>query len=161
MDVSLALLKHNFQGARLLVVEDNDDLWLLTRIALRKELPELQIDRVATSQQALTYVTNSIKQHLPLPKLILQDLYLPDREDGLTLLKAMREQLALGAWPQLPIVVTSSSFDIADIQACYRNGASSYIIKPVNPLGQSAIYQALRRFWWETSVLPLTEPSSA
>ncbi len=157
MKTNPQLLKNNFQKAKLLIVEDNDDIWLLTRIAIRKELPELQLDRASTCEQALSYVTNCIEQDIPLPKLILQDLYMPNRDDGLRLLTAIRERLAVGAWPQLPIVITSSSFDPKDIQACYRCGASSYIVKPSHPAKQAAVYQALRNFWWETSVLPITE----
>ncbi|HEX9957998.1 MAG TPA: response regulator [Fibrella sp.] len=156
METNFPLLEYNFQKARLLIVEDNDDMWTITRFALRKEFPELQLDRVASCKQALTYLTTCIEENRPLPKLILQDLYMPDREEGLSLLRAVRQQLAAGSWPQLPIVITSSSSDPNDIQACYQHGASSYIVKPSNPSSQSSIFQAVRRFWWETSVLPLT-----
>ncbi len=148
--------EYNFRKARILIVEDNDDMWFITRIALHKEFPELQLDRVASHKQAMTYLTSCTEENRPLPKLILQDLYMPNREEGLHLLKAIREQLAAGAWPQLPIVVTSSSADPDDIQACYQHGASSYIVKPTTLSSQSSIFQAVRKFWWETSVLPLT-----
>ncbi|RZM28492.1 MAG: response regulator [Pedobacter sp.] len=156
MEADTSILSFNFRHASVLIVEDNDDIWTLTRITLRKELPELQLDRAVTYEQALAYITNCVTNDLPLPKLIIQDLYMPCREDGLNLLTAIRIQLAAGAWPQLPIVVMSSSDDPLDVQACYRRGASSYVVKPVTLRGQSAIYQAIRRFWWETSVLPLT-----
>lgn len=156
METNFPLRDYNFQKARLLIVEDNDDMWIITRVALRKEFPELQLDRVSTCQQALAYLSTCIEEDHPLPKLILQDLYIPDRKEGLHLLRAIREKLAMDAWPQLPIVVTSSSADPNDIQACYQHGASSYIVKPSSPGTLSSVFQAVRQFWWETSVLPLT-----
>lgn len=157
METPVLLLHSNFRKATLLVVEDNDDAWTLTRIAIRRALPELTLFRANTCEQALTYVTNCIEQRLPLPKLILQDLYMPDREAGLNLLKAIRKKLAAGQWPQLPVIITSSSLNPNDIDACYRCGASSYVVKSTNLSEQFVVYQSLRKFWWETSVLPLTE----
>ncbi|MBO0949034.1 response regulator [Fibrella forsythiae] len=161
MEKELSIRDLNFRRASVLIVEDDDDIWTITRIALRKELPEIKLERAATYEQALTYVTNCVTNDLPLPKLIIQDLYMPCREDGLKLLTAIRTQLAAGAWPQLPILVMSSSADPVDIQSCYRHGASSFVVKLGSIREQSGIYQAIRTFWWETSVLPLTEPTPA
>ena len=61
------------------------------------------------------------------PAVILLDLKLP-KVDGLEVLRQIR------AHPQLqviPVVVLTTSAENADVQAAYRLGANSYIVKPV------------------------------
>jgi CheY-like chemotaxis protein len=151
------LTQSNFEQASLLVIEDQADVWLMTQFMLNKGLPEVQANRVATGPQALTYLTDCLNRGEDLPKLILQDLYLPDRHDGLRLIGSIRDQLTTHAAPQLPIVVFSSSNALDDVQQCYRAGASAYIVKTIDMMRQIADFNALRQFWWETNVLPINQ----
>lgn len=154
------IITQNFKNARLLVIEDNDDYWLLGQIALRQALPEIAIERVSDHRQVIPYLERCAKGGLPLPKLILQDLYIPKRADGLQLLKELRQHFATSAYPQLPIIVTSTSTDASDVFQCYIHGASSYMVKVGDIKQQIVNYMALREYWWETSVLPFTEQNT-
>jgi two-component system response regulator len=77
-----------------------------------------------------------------IPALILLDLKLP-RASGLEVLAAIRSDPRLASYP---VVVLTSSGEEEDLQAAYREGANSYIRKPVdftefaNAVGQLGLY---------------------
>ena len=75
-------IKANFKRAKLLIIEDNPDHWTLTRRALQECLPEVVAVHIDTPKQALKLLNDWVTQEWELPKLILQDLYMPDRADG-------------------------------------------------------------------------------
>lgn len=112
--------QHNFQQATLLVVEDQDDIWTLVRFCLAKHFSDVTLHRCANRKQAIAYLTDCMTNRTALPKLILQDLYLPQNEAGFGLLKDIR--MLLGNQQQIPILVMSSSVDEADIRQAYHQG---------------------------------------
>ena len=107
----------------------------------------------------IDYLTSCLTKGTSLPKLILQDLYLPESAVGFSLLKDMR--MLLGGQQQIPILVMSSSDAEADIRQAYQQGASFYIIKPQTIPHWLSLSQSLRQFWWEQGVLPLPGPGPA
>ena len=86
----------------LLVIEDNDDIWLIIGLLLRRQLPNVNFHRVVNAQQALDYLDQSITQPQAFPKLILQNLYLPLLKDGLDLLQEIRTRLGGMQSPGFP-----------------------------------------------------------
>ena len=48
----------------------------------------------------------------------------------------------------------TSSRDQADIDACYRDGANSYVVKPVDLNGFIEAIARLRDYWFQIVVLP-------
>jgi CheY-like chemotaxis protein len=145
--------QHNFQRATLLVVEDRDDIWTLVQFSLKKHFPDVALHRCTNRTETVAYLTDCMTQRASLPKLILQDLYLPQNEAGFDLLKDIR--MLLGNQQQIPILVMSSSVDEADIRQAYYQGASFYIVKPQTVNSWLSLMQSLRQFWWEQGVLPL------
>lgn len=63
----------------------------------------------------------------PLPAVILLDLNLP-RVNGLTVLSTLKSTPLTQC---VPVVVLTTSKEDRDIDAAYRMGANSYIVKPV------------------------------
>ncbi len=145
-------IKANFNRAKVLVIEDNVDHWTLMKNAMQQCLPEVTPVRVDTPDQALALLSDWRTQEWEIPKLILQDLYLPDRTDGWFLL----EQIKAMPSPcnQIPVVVLSSSDNRTDIEEAYRRGSASYLVKPTNFAQWLAYFQELRVYWWETVTLP-------
>jgi CheY-like chemotaxis protein len=90
---------------------------------------------------------------MDLPKLILQDLYLPQKNEGLSLLQDIRRLLE--NQQQIPLLVMSASVEEADVREAYEQGASAYINKPPTLAGWLSLTQSLYQFWWERTVLPL------
>ena len=149
---SYLLNKANFERAKVLVVEDNDDQWVFIQKAMREVLPEVSTIRVASPGEALVLLKEWQDQEWEIPKLILLDLYLPTNSDGWTLLrhiKAMPTPLN-----QIPIMMLSASVSKVDITTAYELGASSYLVKPVGFPEWLMYFQELRTYWWETVTLP-------
>ncbi|GAB3888701.1 response regulator [Spirosoma agri] len=138
--------------ASLLIVEDNDDQWQLIQIALKQSFSTVKAVRVASAEEATSYLDNCFLQGRGLPKLILLDLYLPEREDGWGLLKALKQSSS--ACKQLPVVVLSHSSDREDISESYFYGSTSYITKPSDVDEWKRYIDTLRIYWWETVTLP-------
>ncbi|QKZ13922.1 response regulator [Spirosoma sp. KUDC1026] len=145
-------IQTNFRRAKILVIEDNEDHWQLIKNALQQYLSEVAPVWVASAQQALALLNDWGQEEWEVPKLILQDLYLPTREEGWNLLQQIK---ALPApCSQIPVVMFSASNETDDINETYLRGSASYLVKPVTFSEWAAYFQELRSYWWETVSLP-------
>lgn len=142
----------NFRQARLLIIEDTDDHWQLIRLEIQRTLPEVTPVRVATQEQALLYLNGCLTNGDSLPKMVLLDLYLPDRQTGWQLLQLLKHPQS--AFRQLPVVVFSHSTAVEDIKGSYRYGSTSFVTKPLDPRNWATYFQTIRTYWWETATLP-------
>jgi CheY-like chemotaxis protein len=142
----------NFKRAKMLVVEDNNDQWIIMQAAIQQHLKEVMIARVATVQQVITLLKEWEQQAWEIPKLILLDLYMPEKVDGwqlISVIKSKSEPIR-----RVPIVVLSSSNDPIDILKSYNLGIAAYLMKPIEPKDWPPFFQELRSYWWETVTLP-------
>jgi CheY-like chemotaxis protein len=64
---------------------------------------------------------------VPVPAVVLLDL--KPKVDGLEVLRQLK---AHPVFRSVPVVVLSRSSEDGDIQAAYRLGVNSYVVKPVN-----------------------------
>lgn len=142
----------NFKQASLLVIEDNDDHWRLMQLGISQSLPEVTSVRVVNSEQALQYLNSCLLNGIDLPKLILLDLYLPQREDGWSLLQQIKNKTS--SYKHLPVVILSYSNDQEDVSESYFYGSTSYITKPTDVDDWRDYIETLRIYWWETVTLP-------
>ncbi|WP_317165920.1 response regulator [Spirosoma arboris] len=146
------LINANFKNAKLLIVEDDDDQWLIIQQAMRQCMSELTAQRVATLEQAMTLLEDWRYQEWEIPKLILLDLYLPTNATGWQLLKQIRAMPSpIGT---LPIVMLTSSVDPIDIKDAYQLGVSAYVVKPIEFADWLTCFRELRTYWLETVTLP-------
>jgi two-component system response regulator len=120
------------ENSMILVVEDNPDDEALTLRALKKNNIGNQVFVVRDGAEALDFLfcTGAYADRDPRdkPQVILLDLKLP-KVDGLEVLRRLRadERTRL-----LPIVILTSSNEEQDLIEGYRNGANSYVRKPVD-----------------------------
>ncbi|SFE21228.1 response regulator [Spirosoma endophyticum] len=142
----------NFKRAKILVIEDNEDHWILIENAMYHCLSEVTTVWAKTPDQAMDFLNDWSIQEWEMPKLILLDLYMPAREHGWFLLKQIKAMPA--PCSQIPIVVLSASDHPADIADAYQRGGSSYMVKPTTIAEWLAYFQELRNYWWETVTLP-------
>lgn len=111
----------------LLLVEDNPvDLDLTLRAFARHKLVN-PIEVARDGEEALAWLPRW-EAGEPTPLVILLDLKLP-RVDGLEVLRRIKEHPAHRA---IPVVVLTSSAESRDMEAAYRLGVNSYIVKPVD-----------------------------
>ncbi|SFC87848.1 response regulator [Spirosoma endophyticum] len=84
---------------------------------------------------------------------LLQDLYLPDRADGLGLLADIHQLLS--GHQQIPTLVMSSSAAPADVQQAYRAHTSYYLVKPLELSQWLNLCRSQYQFLRDQDVLPI------
>ena len=82
------------------------------------------------------------------PKLVLLDLKLP-KLGGIEVLQRIR---AHECTKLLNIVILTSSHEDQDIEACYRHGANSFIVKPVDFEAFIETISNVGLYWMKTNV---------
>lgn len=120
------------ESIKILLVEDDDGHARLIERNLRKVSLVNPIDRVPDGQDAIDYLLNegrfSDRDKFRRPQLILLDINLP-RLDGIEVLERIKQDPQLRP---LPVIMLTSTDTQAEIDRCYRAGASGYVAKPVN-----------------------------
>ena len=89
-------------------------------------------------------------QSAPRPGLILLDLNLPGT-DGREVLRKIKQDETLKL---IPVVVFTTSNNPKDIEACYRQGVNSYIVKPMNFNRLKHSIEILIDYWFDATALP-------
>lgn len=115
----------------ILLVEDNLSDAELTIRALKKRNLANNLIHLKNGAEALDFVFGlgayegrNLDNH---PKLILLDLKMP-KINGMEVLAKIK---ADDRTKKIPVVVLTSSKEDPDVSECYRLGANSYIVKPV------------------------------
>jgi CheY-like chemotaxis protein len=137
--------------ATILVVENNAEHWLIIRAALAQCFPEVQPIWMNYDSQTRSYLATHENDPTKLPRLILLDLYLPRREEGLALLEFIK---AHPLYRKLPVIILSDSKSNEDVATAYSFSIASYIIKPITYHDWLDRFYTFRRYWWETVSLP-------
>jgi CheY-like chemotaxis protein len=150
-------LRDNFRNANLLLIEDNPDQGKLMKDTIKQCLPEVKTVLVSSETDALFFLNECRNEEWNYPKLILLDLYLPERQNGWRLLEQIKAMPA--AMGKIPVVLLSQSSNQQDILEAYQRGCSSYLVKPRLAADWLRYFQSLRTYWWETVTLPKVEIS--
>jgi len=138
----------------LLVIEDsNEDFEAFQRYVRRSPLT-IPIYRCVDGDDALAFLYRTGRyadpQSAPRPGLILLDLNLPGA-DGREVLRNIKQDETLKL---IPVVIFTTSNNPKDIEACYRQGVNSYIVKPMNFSRLKRSIQILIEYWFDTTILP-------
>ncbi len=134
----------------LLIIEPDADQWLLIRSALARSFPEAEPVWVNDAAQVMPYLEAITRNESGLPRLIVSELYLPDREVGLALLATIK---AHPRYQVIPWVILSHSKQLSDVVESYELGIASYITKPVTTHQWLACFYTFRRYWLESVTL--------
>ena len=131
----------------LLLVEDiPEDADLVIR-ALKKGVPDMELQWVEDGAEALDYLFMQGKfkdgSGVKIPKLILLDLNMP-KISGTEVLRRIRADKKTR---RIPVVVLTSSREIRDIETCYDLGVNSYIVKPVDFVEFTKTITDLGLYW--------------
>lgn len=126
----------------ILLVEDNPMDVDLTRRAFIRRKVNHPIEVARDGEEVLTFISSWGEQR-PIPILILLDLKLP-KVDGLEVLHYLKTHPRFHV---IPVVVLSTSTEDRDIQVAYREGANSFIVKPVDFDQFMQIVEHIQIYW--------------
>ena len=136
----------------ILLVEDNNEDYVVTQHILRR-VTNRPIIHCIDGESALDYLsrcgTHAEVQHTPRPGLILLDLNLP-ATDGYEVLRQIKQDARLRT---IPVVVLTTSANPHDVELCYRYGANSYIVKPVDFERLRRSLELLIAYWFDVVTL--------
>ena len=124
------------------LIEDNPaDVDLTLRAFARRRLAN-PVHVARDGEEALAWIPRwSAGEVLPL--LILLDLKLP-RIDGLEVLRQLKGN---SISHNIPVVVLTTSEEDKDVEAAYRLGANSYIVKPVDFVKFVEVAAQVEMYW--------------
>jgi CheY-like chemotaxis protein len=129
----------------MLIEDDSADV-----LIIKKALDELQIRnelvQKENGEEGMEYLKNSSNA---LPCIIFLDLNMP-KMNGIEFLKIIKNENSL---KQIPVVALTTSQNIEDISACFKNGIAGYIVKPVD---YKKFVKAIRivDLYWMLSQIP-------
>jgi two-component system, response regulator len=131
----------------ILLVEDNSNDAELTMRALIKHKIVNHIIHLRDGEEALDFLFGTGKYEgrdtENKPRLILLDLKMP-KVNGIEVLEKIKVDPALQT---IPVVVLTSSKEHPDVEKCYKLGANSYIVKPVEFENFSKAVKDLGLYW--------------
>lgn len=137
-----------------IVIEDNEDHLFFIRNALQDCMPGVRVTEFTNAADVNEQLGRAWDSIQPAPYLILMDLYLPGRQDGLDLLINIHQLLISKNCRSVPVIVFSYSDKPEDIHASYQRNANAYMTKGKNASLWKNDFKNLRNFWWDTVSTP-------
>ena len=113
----------------ILLVEDNKDHAELALRALQDHAGDTpcQTYWMKNGQEALDFLQNKKSENHPLPSMIILDIKLP-KVTGIELLTKIKAHQILS---RIPVIMLTTSDRSEEMESCYKLGANSFIVKPV------------------------------
>lgn len=143
-------LAHTRQ-AEILLVEDNENDVILTRMAFKQAKLAIRLHHVQDGEQCMEFLHKQGQYaDVPTPDIILLDLNMP-RMDGREVLAAISADENLR---HLPVVILTTSSAEQEIFKMYNLRCNSYIIKPVNFDQFVRVIRLFSDYWLTLVVLP-------
>lgn len=105
------------------IAEDDRDDFLLLEEALENILPKFNINHSRHGKAFLQSLNKDAE-----PDLIFLDLNIP-KKNGIDCLVELRQKKKLR---RIPVIIYSTSSDVEDIDSCYKNGCTLYLVKPAS-----------------------------
>jgi len=138
----------------LLIVEDSDEDFEILQWALKKLSIKLPVYRCRDGDDALDFLyQRGVYQdavNAPRPAIILLDLKLT-ATDGLEVLHTIKHDAQL---KMIPVIVWTTSSDPKDIEISFKQGANSYMLKPMTLEKLLQAIELLNHYWFGIAVLP-------
>lgn len=137
----------------ILIIEDSAEDYEATERALQRAHVPVALGRCVDGDDALDWLQHEGRyagQQMPRPTLILLDLNLPGT-DGREVLDTVKTNPQL---VDIPVVILTTSSNPYDISDCYRAGANTYIIKPIDLTQFYNAIACLVQYWLQVAALP-------
>ena len=139
-----------------LIIEDNKADQRILQEAFRMVSLDVAVHFVQDGFEADRFLRREgAFKGVPRPRLILLDLNMP-KKDGKEFLAEIKSNEDLKT---IPVIIFTSSTSEAEIDLCYRLGASGYVVKPTQFRETLDLIEAIYRFWIQKNVY-VEEPSA-
>ncbi len=137
--------------AEILLVEDDSDDVLLTRLGMQEAKLAVNLHHVENGEQCMTFLRKEGEYtNAPTPDLILLDLNMPVMDGREVLAEIVKDE----ALRKLPVVVLTTSGTEGDLLDMYDLRCSSYIRKPVDFEQFQSVIKQIGEYWFTVVVLP-------
>ena len=137
--------------AEILLVEDNEDDVILTRLAFKEAKLPVRLHDVPNGEDCMAFLRKQGQYAAaPTPDIILLNLNMP-RMDGREVLAEISGDENLR---HLPVVILTTSSAEQEILKMYKLRCSSYIIKALDFKQFTRMIQMLSDYWLTIVVLP-------
>ncbi|MCF0054527.1 response regulator [Dyadobacter sp. CY356] len=138
------------------IVEDSADFRQIVRTIFAQYLPKYHIRSFMGVQELFKYMILQSDENFKgrRPVLIILDLKIPPF-GGLEILKMLRQtpSNAVTVWETIPVIMLSSIARQEDINECYKAGAASYFIKPVEVEDLKQMLIKICNYWVDDNKL--------
>jgi len=129
----------------LLVDDDPNDVTLM-KSALEEVHFGNPIIVAEDGEEALDYLFHrgrfaDINDNLPV--FILLDIKMP-KLDGIDILRLIRDE---PSFDKVPVIMMTSSRDTSDLEECYKYGANSFVVKPINITEFIQVVKEIGKYW--------------
>ena len=131
----------------ILFAEDDEDNFSFCKEAVLKVNKNCDVRWAENGEEVIRYLE---RNDVPRPSLILMDLNMP-KKGGLEVLKEIRRQ---AGWTSIPVLIMTTSLHSKDVMECYRYGANSVIIKPMELRMLNKFFESIYDYWFRTVQLP-------
>ncbi|MCA8991036.1 MAG: response regulator [Planctomycetaceae bacterium] len=137
--------------AEILLVEDNEDDVVLTRIGFDKSSLVVNLHHVENGEECLKFLRKEEGySEVPTPDLILLDLNMPIMDGREVLAELVKDD----DLKQIPVMILTTSSDENDVLSMYKLKCSSYATKPVDFNQFLHVIQGITNFYFTVVVLP-------
>ena len=138
---------------RILIVDDSPKDVELAIAALTEKNLANEVDVAEDGEEALDYLYKRGKfadYHKENPVVILLDIKMP-KMNGIEVLAHIRSE---PRFKYIPVIMVTSSREDKDLLECYRLGANSYVVKPVDIIQFIESIKAVGQYWAVINQLP-------
>ncbi len=138
----------------ILVVEDDEDDYLLIENTLNKCGGKPVVNWVKNGEEAINYIFRKGEyeklQASTRPSLIFLDIKMP-KMNGLEATKIIKGN---SDTKMIPVIIVSTSSHEKDVTNAYKNGANSFINKPIGRKEQDSFKSLLCSYWSSMVLFP-------
>lgn len=130
------------------VVDDAADYLFLVQQVFKLFLPRYAVRFFADGVDLMRYIDQSDAPRLP--SVIVLDVDMPQL-NGLQTLERLKQR---PGWMVVPVVMISNRLDDQFVMDCYKRGASSYLVKPLDINELRRIMELIGEYWVDLNRLP-------
>jgi CheY-like chemotaxis protein len=146
----------------ILVADDDEGDRFLINKAMKANNIEGPVKFFGDGQKLIDHLKESLDapgpgHKPPLPSLVLLDLNMPEL-DGRDTLKIIKGDAELKS---IPVIILSNSANPEDVMGCYKGGANSLFVKPLDYLELVRFMGMLKTYWLQNAQLPFERPRTA